>query len=70
MTKHHCYVFKKITDYEDPSNDELKLMCSLRGTESEAKQLVELLNKMNCSDFVKYEVDLEVQDGEDIYDQL
>lgn len=67
--RHECFLFKRFTDPDEPQNDELKLLCRLHGTETEAKQLVKLLNDMNPYDTVKFELDREVENGEGVYDQ-
>ena len=68
--RHECFLFKKFTDPDDSQNDELKLLCRLMGTETEAKQLVKLLNDMNPYDTVRFELDREVEEQEGIYDTL
>jgi hypothetical protein len=68
--RHECFLFKRFTDPDEPENNELKLLCRLLGTRTECKQLVKLLNDMNPYATSVFEIDLEVEDGEGIYDQL
>jgi hypothetical protein len=68
--RNECFLFKRSTHPDEPENNELKLLCRLQGTRTECKQLVKLLNDMSPYNFVTFEVDREVEDGEGIYDQL
>ncbi len=68
--RHECFLFKRVTDPDEPYNSELKLLCRLMGTETECKQLVKLLNDMNPYDTVRFELDREVEEQEGMYDTL